>query len=86
MTTTRHHPSMTTAEWIAHVDGLRRIDKWLTRGEWHGYTELDAARTPMKGKYYLVRWNSPTVATSHDEPESAVALARLVERAMADGL
>lgn len=74
---------MNTSKWIAYVDSLHREDEWLARGEWHGYTDPAGVSTPMKGTYYLVRWASPTVAVSHDDRESALALARLVERALA---
>lgn len=72
---------MNTAEWIAHVDRLRTEDELLAVGEWHGYTETEPGSSPMKGAYYLVRWRSPTVAVSHDDPDEAIKLARVIERA-----
>jgi hypothetical protein len=73
---------VTTEQWITRIDAARREDEWLRRGEWHGYTNPGGSGAPMKGLYYLVRWASPTIAISHDEPANVLALARLVEQAL----
>jgi hypothetical protein len=69
---------MQTSEWIAEVDRLREGDELLRRGYWHGYT---AARgvAPMKGEFYLVRWEQPTVAVSHDDRDEVIRLAKAIE-------
>jgi hypothetical protein len=69
-------------DWIRQVNDLREGDPLLARGHWHGYTENYAAFTPMRGHLYLVRWNQPTVAVSHDDPEEVVRLARAIEAAL----
>lgn len=76
---------MTTSEWIAHVDRLRESDDLLARGAWHGYTDAPGGGAPMRGRYYLVRWASPTVAVSHDDRDVLVGLAHAIERAVGSG-
>lgn len=75
---------MDTSEWIAHVDRLRMEDDLLSRGGWRGYTTAMGGEAPMRGHFYLVRWQQPTVAVSHDDPERVLELARLIESAMGD--
>ena len=78
---------MTVQEWIARIDRKRDADDLLSAGSWHGYLEDPLATygaTPMRGRYVLVRWESPTVAVSHDYPDEVIALARRIETALAD--
>lgn len=70
---------MSTSEWIDRVDQLREAGDELADGAWHGYTQDVGG--PMRGYYVLVRWREPTASVSHDDPDEAVALARIIERA-----
>jgi hypothetical protein len=74
--------TITVQDWIREVDALRANDELLARGYWHGYRDLEGSGTPMRGKYYLVRWGRPTVAVSHDVREEIIRLAREIERAI----
>jgi hypothetical protein len=72
---------MNINDWIGHIDGLRREDELLAVGEWHGYLREFGSGGPLRGNYVLVRWRTPTVLVSHDDPDECVKLARRIERA-----
>lgn len=72
----------TTSEWIAYVDRIRKTNANLARGEWHGYTSASGGTAPMRGRYYLVRWNDPTVAVSDDDWVRVIGLAWTIEEAL----
>lgn len=74
-----------TSEWIDNVDMLRQSNRLLGKGHWHGYTAALGGEAPMRGAYYLVRWNAPTVAVSHDDPDEVVKLAEVIEVALSSG-
>lgn len=74
--------------WIAAVDAARASDNLLAAGDWHGYiaTEeplaLPDATRPMKGRFCLIRWRTPTIAVSTDSEDATIAAAKLIERAL----
>lgn len=83
---------MTTDEWITHIDAERERRSGstdnapLAAGDWHAYgNSFSSGNSPMHGRYVLVRWADPTVAVSHDDPEEAKRLARLLEAALEPG-
>jgi hypothetical protein len=87
--------SMQVSEWITCIDALREEDELLQRGAWHAYLNEDGRSQqhpshPLKGRYALARWKSSAdnaaIVVAQDIPNDALALARLVERALkADG-
>jgi hypothetical protein len=75
--------TLSVQDWIREVDELRKGDELLARGYWHGYRDAPGASSrPMRGKYYLVRWEEPTIAVSHDFRDEVVRLARVIEAAL----
>lgn len=69
------------SDWISHVDAQRRCDDLLAAGAWHGYLNAEGGG-PMRGRYFMVRWATPTVCVSHDEPQVTLDLARRIEEAL----
>jgi hypothetical protein len=71
----------TVQEWIRYIDECRKTNVHLARGHWHGYMDAPGGAAPMRGRYYLVRWETPTVAVSHDDWSLLIGLASTIEEA-----
>lgn len=69
---------LTISEWRDRASDACGNDPLLARGDWHGYIN-GADDGPMVGAYMLVRWVTPSIALSDDDPDELIVLARAVE-------
>lgn len=69
-------------KWVTRIEEENAMSPPMARGQWKGYLSDRDTAGPMRGRYTLVRWNRPTIAVAHDNPDECLRLARLIEEAL----
>lgn len=71
--------------WIDCFNVIRRDHEQLRRGRWHAYLEDGRDTGPMRGRYILVRWETPTIAISGNSRDDLVGQACMIEDTLTPG-
>lgn len=75
-------PDLAT-EWVTFVATERHRSNLLQRGNWRGFYN-DHDTQVMRGRYVLVRDESPQLMVAHSDADTAFKLALFLEAALAD--